>query len=469
MRTGYSFVFFAMSFFSLCWADGAFAAGDGEKLYNELKEKEGLYPDEEWQAYVTEIGARLLATSSDAGETYNFVVVDNPTVNASATADGYIFINRGLLAYLRSEDELAGVIGHEIGHVVGRHHKKRKRGQLLGDVAGFLGSLATGTSAIADVTRDFTAKKIAGFGREYELEADTYGGEFLARAGYNPLAMIDVIQVLKDHELFSRQVQNRPTVYHGLFASHPKNDKRLHDAVQKSQSLLPETLREPERDFWEMMDGLVYGDEAATGLIKGQSYYHGSLRVVFTFPDEWVITNTPRQVIGKPRAGSSDSSITVQPMPAPEEKEETPADYVTNTLKREDVINGESLEVSGYPAFIGDIEVAGGDAQVRKIAIIFKDGGVYQFLGEVGPLGDPAAFEEKWRTTVESFRAMTAADLRVANNQRIKVIVARPSDSYFTLSQQASLKSYPEETLRVLNGHHPHGEPRAGDNIKIIQ
>ncbi|MCZ6617410.1 MAG: hypothetical protein O7E57_04700, partial [Gammaproteobacteria bacterium] len=186
-------------------------------------------------------------------------------------------------------------------------------------------------------------------------------------------------------------------------------------------------------------------------------------------PDEWLISNTPVQVTGKPRAGSSDSSITVQPMKSPEDGDESPADYVTKTLKRDDVTNGESIEVNGYPAFIGDIEVAGGDAQGRKIAIIYKDGGVYMFMGEVGPLGDLATFEKKWRDTVESFRAMTAADLKVANNQRIRVVVARPSDSYLTLSQQASLKSYPEETLRVLNGHHPNGEPRAGDHIKIIQ
>ncbi len=471
MRTNHSILLLAVCFFALCWAGSVSAKkpGDGEKIYNELKEKDGLYADEAWQAYVTEVGERLLATSSAAGETYYFTVVDNPTVNAFATGDGYIFVNRGLIAYLRSEDELAGVIGHEIGHVVGRHTSRHKSAKLLGDVLGFLGSLATGTSAIADVARDYTAKEVAGFGRKYELEADEYGGEFLARAGYNPLAMIDVIQVLKEHEAFSRQVQKRPTVYHGLFRSHPKNDKRLHELVNKSQRLLPDTLRDPERDFWEMIEGMVYGDEAATGLIKGQSYYHGSLRVVVTFPDEWDLTNTRTQVIGKPRAGSSDSSITLQPMSAPENKEETPAQYVTETLKRDDVINGESIEVNGYPAFIGDIEVAGGDAQVRKIAIIYKDGSVYMFRGEVGPLGDPATFEEKWRFTVDSFRAMTAADLKVANNQRIKVIVARPSDTYLSLSQQVSIKSYAEETLRAINGHHPHGEPRAGDNIKIIQ
>jgi predicted Zn-dependent protease len=101
--------------------------------------------------------------------------------------------------------------------------------------------------------------------------------------------------------------------------------------------------------------------------------------------------------------------------------------------------------------------------------VIYKDGGVYVFKGEVGPLGDPPAFEVNWRATVESFRAMTAADLQVANSQRVEVIVAKPGDSYRALAQKASIKSYPEETLRVINGDHPIGEPRAGDYIKIVQ
>ena len=101
--------------------------------------------------------------------------------------------------------------------------------------------------------------------------------------------------------------------------------------------------------------------------------------------------------------------------------------------------------------------------------MIYKDNGVYLFKGEVGPIGDPAIFEAQWRATVESFRAMTAADLQVANSQRVAVIVAKPSDTYQSLAQKVSIKSYPEETLRVINGHHPVGEPRAGDNIKIVQ
>ena len=175
----------------------ALAAGPGEKVYREMVEKDQLYQDEAWQAYVQEIGERLLAVTPDAGKEYHFFVLDNPAVNAMALPDGYIFINRGLIAYLRSEDELAGVIGHEIGHVVGSHARRNNTLGAFGNIVGFIGSIMTGTTAIADLTNTATATLRSGYGREFELEADAYGGEFLARAGYNPLAMIDVLHVLK--------------------------------------------------------------------------------------------------------------------------------------------------------------------------------------------------------------------------------------------------------------------------------
>ena len=459
---------------------GSVHAGPGEKTYQAFLENGGLYDDPEWQAYVDEIGQRLVAVSGDAGDEYHFYVVDDTTVNAFALPDGYIFVNRGLIAYMRSEDELAGVIGHEIGHVVGNHARRANTMSAFGTLAGIVGSVLTGTGSIADLSNTATATITSGYRRDYELESDEFGGEYLALAGYNPLAMIDVIHVLKDHSLFSKHVLNQPTVYHGLFASHPKNDKRLHEAVEKSLSLLPEELQEPERDFWSMIDGLVYGNESATGLIKGSTYYHGSLRVVISFPQNWDVSNTAVELIGK-APGTNDSFITVQRQNPPA-TEQTPAEYVTETLKREDVVDGREIEVNGLPGCVGTIEIAGGaqiagggtnntgsGSQIRKIAIIYKGSDVYLFRGEVGPLGDPAQFEDDWLETLGSIRAMTAEDLKVANDQRIHVIVAKPSDTFASLANKSSIKSYAEDTLRVINGDYPNGEPRAGDFIKIVQ
>ena len=447
----------------------ASAAGDGEKMYNDLREKDAIYPDENWQSYVTEVGERLLTASPDAGANYNFVVVDNPGVNASATRDGYIFINRGIIAYCRSEDELAGIIGHEIGHVVGRHVQRAKGLNRLGGLLGWLGVIGTASYGIKDMGDTLTATAVSREAREYELQADAYGADFLARAGYDPLAMINVIYVLKEHELFSKSVANRPSVYHGLFGTHPRNDRRLHDAVQNAVPLAQRaTTRPPQRDFWEMLGGLVFGDEAATGLIKGSTYYHSGLRIVVRFPDGWDLNNTPTEVFGRDISGQADASITVQRQ-QPAGRRQTPEDYLRDTLKRDDIENGEAIEVNGYEAFVADVEILTGDAQARKIAVVFKDGAVYLFKGELGATGDPAQFEQQFRATLASFRPMTAADLEDANRQRIEVVTANPGDSYAALARKSSIKSFPEETLRVINGHYPRGEPRAGDYIKIVR
>ncbi|MCB1685378.1 MAG: hypothetical protein KDI31_12855, partial [Pseudomonadales bacterium] len=271
---------------------------------------------------------------------------------------------------------------------------------------------------------------------------------------------------LKDHSLFAKNVLKQPTVYHGLFASHPKNDKRLHEAVEKSLHLFPQELREPERDFWEMIDGLVYGNEAATGLIKGTSYYHGSLRVVIGFPENWDVANTATEVLGK-APGTSDANISVRLMPGPATPQ-TPAEYVAETLKQ-DVVDGQELDINGYKAFLASIEVTDGSAKARTIAVVFKESNVYLFRGEAGPMSDLEQFGKDWLATLSSFRAMTAEDLKVANSQRIKVVVASPSDTFASLAKKSSIKTYPAETLRVINGMHPIGEPRAGDFVKIVQ
>ncbi len=445
----------------------ALAAGAGEKMYNDLREQEVIYADAEWQDYVTEIGERLLASSPYSGN-YTFVVVDNPAINASATRDAYIFVNRGLIAHCNSEDELAGVIGHEIGHVVGRHTEQTRGLNRIGGLLGWIAAIGTSSYNMKSLGDTLTATAVTREARENELEADSYGAEFLARAGYDPQAMINVIYVLKEQELFSRSVRNQPAVYHGLFRSHPRNDKRLHEAVNKAHPLAVTDTRPPLRDFWEMLNGLVFGNEAATGLIKGSAYYHIGLRIVVQFPNGWDLGNTATEVFGRDLSGAADAAIRVQRQQPPG-KGQTPEDYIRETLKRDDIENGEAMTVSGYETYIADVKILAGDAQARKMAVIFKDNSVYLFKGELGPTGDVEQFNRNFRDTLTSFRAMTAADLETADRQRLSVVVAKPGDTYASLASKSSIKSFPEETLRVINGHYPRGEPRAGDLIKTVR
>ena len=151
---------------ALCWLVWLPAyAGPGAEMYNEFLEKGIIYPDQAWQDYVTEVGERLLAQSPHAGRAYTFVVVDQPVVNAWATPDAYIFVTRGILAFFNSEDELAAVLGHEIGHVVGAHSRSAVSKQRLGKVLGVVGALATGSSSTINLANAVTQTAIAGYGR----------------------------------------------------------------------------------------------------------------------------------------------------------------------------------------------------------------------------------------------------------------------------------------------------------------
>lgn len=446
----------------------AVAVPNGAKMYRGLEESGGLYDNAEWQNYVQAIGDRLLY--HEYGEDHPqmvFTVVDSSDVNAFAMDGGYIFIHRGLIAHLRSEDELAGVIGHEIGHIVGRHLARRNLPARVGRTLGWIGAILTGSGEVLELANLATQELVSGYGREYELEADAYGGQFVAKAGYNPHAMIETIQVLKDNQLFQTDVRGANQSYHGLFTSHPRNDKRLHDAVQRSMHLVTEEMREPVGDFWALLDGLVFGDQAAGGVLRDSTYYHGSFRFVVTFPERFAVRNTPAAVIAVDPA-QQGTQISLQRNAAPTE-DQSPAEYVEKTLKRDDVKDGSEFTIGSFPAYAGEIEVLDGKSAARMIGVVYKGNAVFLFKGDAGSGADPEQFKKDFLATMASFRAMNADDVKLANNQRIKVIEAAPGDTYAKLAARSSLTSHGEETLRLINGHHPNGEPRAGDLIKIVQ
>ncbi|MGB6269452.1 MAG: M48 family metalloprotease [Olleya sp.] len=157
----------------------------------------GLYPDERLQALVDNIGNKLVNNSiaKDTPYKYEFhLLADQNTINAFALPGGQIFITYALLSQLENEDQIAGVLGHEIGHVLGKHSAERIANSELwqglstaGSVGGDVGGLISG------IGQNTLLKN----GRGDELESDDLGVRFMLRAGYDPEEMINVMEVLK--------------------------------------------------------------------------------------------------------------------------------------------------------------------------------------------------------------------------------------------------------------------------------
>ncbi len=168
-----------------------------------IREMGGEHPDRQAQAMVDRVGAKLLDTNVGRETPYQFdfhLLADDQTINAFALPGGQIFITSALYKLLKSEDQLAGVLGHEIGHVVGRHSNEQmattKLWSGIAQGTGIAMSGDQGGGAGQQVAVFIANFKIMKYGRDDELESDTLGVRFLLQAGYDPEAMIGVMEIL---------------------------------------------------------------------------------------------------------------------------------------------------------------------------------------------------------------------------------------------------------------------------------
>jgi len=185
----------------------------------------GLFPDAQAQALVDQVGNNLV-NASIARETpykYEFHLLADPnTINAFALPGGQIFITYALLSKLENEDQLAGVLGHEIGHVLGKHSAER-----IGETE-FWRTVSTGASVGADMgglVSGIGQQTLLTNGRDDELESDDLGVRFMLKAGYNPEEMIGVMQILK-----AAAGPNRVPEFQ---STHPDPDNRI-EKIQES-------------------------------------------------------------------------------------------------------------------------------------------------------------------------------------------------------------------------------------------
>lgn len=219
----------------------------GEKNYAPSRQSQGgdYYLDAGLQAYVSSVGSRLAAESDRPDLPYEFVVLNNSVPNAWALPGGKIAINRGLLDYLDDEAQLAAVLAHEIVHAAARHGASQiSRGTLanIGMLAVGVGTQGRDNSQLyAAASQLGAAAWMAKYGRDDELESDYYGMDYMARAGYEPQAAVEL------QRTFVKLSEGRQADFiSGLFASHPPSVRRV-EANSARAKMLPRGQRHRER------------------------------------------------------------------------------------------------------------------------------------------------------------------------------------------------------------------------------
>ena len=228
----------------------------------------GLYPNSPIQAYIDQVGGRVVqrsaaakAPSAEAGYPYEFHLLSDPqTINAFALPGGQVFLTVGLLRRLKSEAQLAGVLGHEVGHVVGRHGAehlaKQQLGTALVNAVGIAASDNPDNARQAAVLAQAANQLVSlQYGREDELEADQLGFRFMTEAGYNPQGLVELMQILGS----ARQGGASPE----FFSTHPNPENRVERLkkliAQAYPNGVPATLEEGRDKFARSVQGRLPG------------------------------------------------------------------------------------------------------------------------------------------------------------------------------------------------------------------
>ena len=438
-------------------------ASIGKNQHAKMLAQGATYNDPALQDYVNRVGQRLVANSDEPDKSFTFTVIDSPDINAFAAPGGYIYVNRGLLAYLENEAELAAVLAHEIGHVTASHHNRQQAASVTNSVVATTTYVLTGSGDLASASTMYGSELISGYGRDMELEADGLGAQYMHQSGYDTDSLLEVIGVLKDQEQFQRVKSKgggKPIAsYHGLYATHPRNDQRLKTVVKTAGQLGGESqIEDPSvpGEFQRHIEGLVWGESVQSERAENR-YYHNKLGFTFEQPVGWTVRAGSKSIFARAPDGSAELSISIRRR----DQRLTPRSVLeknaTGTLSA-----GIALDQFGLKGYTA---VASSDKKSRRVGVIDYNNLSYLFDGKAQKF---ALEDDALLSIIESFRPTLPAERRGSSGDYIHYIqVPRGA----TISSLAASMRIPnaDAQLRLLNGLYPRGEPRIGDWVKVIQ
>ena len=414
--------------------------------------------------WVEAIGRRLAAHSPREDVEYRFHVVDLEVPNAFALPGGPVFVSRGLLALARSEDELAGVIGHEIGHVAARHSVRQTTvatplALVFGVPAAIVGSISRPLGTLVGLPGAIVSGiALSAYGREQEYEADEIGARLAAAAGFRPVALAELLERLEREEAL--HPSGPPPL--SFFSSHPRTPDRTKRVREHAGRLVPDApprSAADEADALERLDGLLVGPSPLHGVFVGDEFLHPELDFAFRLPAGWDRENRPEAVVATAPASERRAAILL----ALAGEGEDPVATASGELAREEHRRAlRGLELNGRPA--AQLEVGSG-GEAALLTWLALGGRIYRIAG-VYPLAEAQSRRPQIVAAVESLRPLTAQDRARVRAERLRVRVARPGESLEALLARTDSAWGPEQAA-VANDLAPGAPLGAGVQLRV--
>src|SRR5437868_2096344 len=247
-------------------------------------------------AYVEAVGRRVGSQSgiANARQALHFTTLNSAVENAFSVPGGYVYVTRQLMGLMDDESELAFALGHEVGHIAANHAHIREQyasrtplgvfGQIIGAIFG---------SGVSDVLTARSKLDLLSFSRDQEYQADTLGLKYLVAAGYGPAGAAEVLAALTRQSALETRVQGRTNRQTPEWAStHPLSENRMQRALAEARATgrLGTGVRNRDQ-FLTELEGIYVDDDPAQGVIEGPTFTHPDLRIQFSVPQGYLMSN----------------------------------------------------------------------------------------------------------------------------------------------------------------------------------
>jgi predicted Zn-dependent protease len=441
-----------------------------------LQEFGGAYAGPQ-AAYVTRVGQNIAVQSgmSNARGDFTVTLLNSPVNNAFAIPGGYIYVTRQLMALMNDEAELAGVLGHEVGHVAAQHSKKRQSratqnsilgvlgavlGSAIGDNGGLLGSLG---GLLQNNAMKVAQLATLGFSRSQELEADQLGVRYLKSAGYDPMALSTVLASLANQTNLEARLSGGDARSLPEWAStHPDPASRVRNAQTLASRAGTGGVRNADA-FMASVDGVLYGDDPAQGVVEGRQFLHPDLRLAFTVPSGYGMQN------GASAVGISGNGGQAQFTTAAYNGDMNA--YIAAAFK---AVGGDAnltpgsiqrTTVGGIPAYYSTVRAnsQSGQVDVTVFAYEFSRSSAFHFVA-LTKAGGAGAFNSMFT----SLRRLSASEAAAIRPRRVDVVTVKSGDTVASLARRMAYSDYPSERFQVLNRLAANSRLTPGQKVKLV-
>lgn len=421
--------------------------------------------------YVEGIGKTIALQSGlgNARSDFTVTLLNSPANNAFAIPGGYVYVTRQLVSLMNNEAELAGVLGHEVGHVAARHSSKRQSAATRNSILGVLGSVLAG-AVLGDSALGQLGQKIFSSGsqlltlkysRGQETEADSLGVTYLRRAGYDSRAMGTVLASLAAQTALDAQLVGTADRVPEWASTHPDPASRVKAALTMAGT---GGKGMTNRDtFLIRVDGLTYGDDPKQGIVDGRKFIHPAYRLSFEAPTGYYLVNGTRAVSISGQSGKGEMSSAAYSGDL--------SAYVRTVfagLSDQQRLVPDSIRtttVNGIPAAYGTVRsnTSEGARDITVFAYAWAPDQAFHFT-TISQAGQAALFDPMF----SSMRRITIGEAGAVRARRLAVVTVKRGDTQESLARRMAYDDRPLDRLRVLNGLSAQSTLVPGTKVKLI-